>query len=291
MHVNDLFESPISSFDTIGDFDKNSSFRSPIDRKILTTPKAVEKITRKWSNTPVDFNMYFVNSPEAGRHHEVGEVTPAWLQSNMPKAAKEIKIKQGAINVIFTNNKGAERVPMTAWVIAHRLCHALYRGSGGGNGTGHVGSEIVDIRDQIIMTSSTILKNYGIQTADSHRKLYRETGFTNTTNTYNSPKNLRDFYHAIGTMKSARDANIRNELEFVMELFAQYIITGKITFNKLPRSFNVGKPAWGKYQQVYYRGTPMDFDIDEGSLETLAEVLTDMFENLLHMCVGRIFVM
>jgi hypothetical protein len=58
MHIHDLFESPISGFDTIGNFDKGTSFRSPVDRKILTNPKSVQKIITKWEKTPVDFNMF-----------------------------------------------------------------------------------------------------------------------------------------------------------------------------------------------------------------------------------------
>jgi hypothetical protein len=55
-----LSEAPIEDFNTIGDFDKSSSFRKPIDRKLVTLPKSVAKIKAKWSKTQFPFNMYFV---------------------------------------------------------------------------------------------------------------------------------------------------------------------------------------------------------------------------------------
>ena len=93
MRVSDLFEAPISDFNLIGNWDKNSSFRHESDRKMITHPKFVQHLTNKWARTNADFNIYLVNSPEANRHTEIGEVTQEWLDTHLPQASKEIIIK------------------------------------------------------------------------------------------------------------------------------------------------------------------------------------------------------
>jgi hypothetical protein len=126
--IGNINEAPIQDFKTIGDFDRNSSFRDPKDRKMLTNPKAQEIYKKKFSNTDFDFNMYFVNSPAANRHTEVGQVSIDWVRENLgDEVADEINHDDDAICVIFTNNKGDKRVNMTPWVMAHRISHVLSR--------------------------------------------------------------------------------------------------------------------------------------------------------------------
>jgi len=53
---------------------------------------------------------------------------------------------------------------------------------------------------------------------------------------------LGKFTKELGTMSSARNKKLDNFGEFMFELVAQYIITGKIRFNSLPRTFAMPKP-------------------------------------------------
>jgi hypothetical protein len=92
-------------------------------------------------------------------------------------------------------------------------------------------------------------------------------------------------------MKSARDGELRTEFEFVYELLAQYIVTGHITFNPLPKRFKHGKAAWGRFPMEYFRGTENDLENANYTLTTMAEQLESEFDNLLHACVGHIYVM
>jgi hypothetical protein len=238
------------------------------------------------------FQYVFVNNKEARKHEEVGEVTEAWLKEKMPNTLPLLKLSQDAVNVIFTNNVGDERVQISAWIIAHRFSHAMARymglGGGGNDQKGAVAYQFHEIRNVLIASCSRLLSTYGMEVADSDRKLSYERRYGRGK----SAEALLSFYQAIGTMKSARERNIRTEFEFMHELLAQYLLTGKITFNPLPRMFNHGKPAWGKYPNAqHFKANDNDHDYHNLMLEDLAETITEMFENILNMCVGRIFVM
>jgi hypothetical protein len=262
--LENINEAPISDFNLIGDFEKNSSFRHAQDRKILTSPKAVEKIKKKWAKTDDDFNMMFVNSPEANRHTEVGEVSKDWLLKNMPKAYPQMELSDDKINIIFTNNKGDERAPMTAWIIAHRFGHALQR------------SQITDYKEAMKNIDNTfyqVLQEYGIK-----KQYGYHVGYS---------KLMRSFCTAIGTMKAARDKNLRNDFEFKHELLSQYIITGTIKFNKIPMSLGVFRGP-----QYRFKGDQDDMEECNGLLDTFGSDLERYyFPGVLSACVGRIFVM
>lgn len=268
-----LSEAPIADIQMVGDWNKSSSFRHKDDRGILNSPKGVEKIKRLWQNTKQDYNMMMVNSPEAGRHKEVGEVNMAWLEENMPNTLPQLDLRDDAINVIFTNNSAAERVPMTAWTMAHRLGHAFWAHKGRVDG-------YQEIRKYLLFVMGKIAAQYTPSIRDD---TYRGTEIN--TKSPEHDKILVALYSEVGTMKSARDRNIRNEFEFLHELFAQFIITGKVEFNTLPDMIKVGRGY------LPFRGTEMDREIYDGELEMLAEYLTENFEEVLHGQVGRIFVM
>jgi hypothetical protein len=290
MRVLDLFEAPIEDLTHLGDWSKNSSYREQ-DRKLLTNPKAVSKITAQWEKTPVNFNMYFINSPEARKHTEVGMVTPEWLQKEMPTTTPLLDIKSDAVNLLFTNNSGAERVPMTGWIIAHRFGHVVSRyeyGQGGhqssqgrGRGAQRQVYDFTQAREEILRITAMLFKDaYGMSRAAEHEGDYdtlRE-----------QDRMMVAFYQKIGTMRSARNGQIRNEFEFTLELLAQYMLTGRIKFNPLPRT--IASPAGRKYYAAF-RGNDQDYDYYNGSLDDLADTLQEVFLNLMHNCVGRIFVM
>jgi hypothetical protein len=96
---------------------------------------------------------------------------------------------------------------------------------------------------------------------------------------------MKNFYSAIGKMRSAREGKIRDEFEFLHELFAQYIITGDVSFLPLQREFKISRDLFK------FNGTDYDLQIQDSSLEDLATALKEMFETALYSCVGKIFVM
>jgi hypothetical protein len=284
MLIKQLFETPIEDFALHGNWNKNSSYKEQ-DRKLLTNPKAQEKIKQQWLNTTIPFNFYFVNSPEANRHTEVGEVGRNWLYENMPKFYEEM-VKEGkitsndllspeAINVIFTNNKGSERVPMTAWILGHRLGHVLYR-KGGINGS----YEFEKFTKTFKMYLKEIMKLYRIDVG--HNFVNQPPSYFLFRNAEEIPITLKKFVQEIGTFKSARDKKLRTFFEFYCELIAQYLITGTIKFNPCPAIFK-------GYKGQYYRCS----NLEDANIElvSMRENTEEDIENLLGASIGKVYVM
>lgn len=196
-----LSEMPITNFNLIGKWkpeDRKYGY-SDKDVGILTNQRAVDKIHRKWSNSKENFDLYFVKAPKAHTFTNVGMVDSEWVKKNLNL---DIPANPDSITVIFTNNKGDEKVPMTAWTIAHRIGHVISKDK---NFEYQMAKEITRDFDGLI-------KHYFPGMQLTPEKLARH----------------------IGTMKSARDNNLRNFFEFAFECVAQYLTAKKgIYFNPI----------------------------------------------------------
>lgn len=219
-----LSEMPIKGFQLVGQWGPDAKRRygyGPQDTGILENPKAVDKIHRSWSNSKNDFEFHFVRSFKASRHVEVGEVSREWVKENI---GADIIPKEGAITVVFTNNIGTEKIPMTAWAMAHRFGHAVRKDK---TFERHMSEEMFRDFGEILEYV------YGVQTHSQEwgqREKYRKALFT-----------------AVGKMKSARENRLVTSYEFVHEVVAQYIITGRVEFNDLPDPLVVDRRmAWGR---------------------------------------------
>lgn len=270
MKIQQLFEAPIADFTHVGDFTKSSGFRHEQDRKLVTNPKALTKMQTKWRFPEEQkTNVIFVNHADGNRHTEVGEVSLDWLEKNMPRVFPELEaaLDDDALNVIYTNNKGTERVPMTGWILAHRLGHAFFRRSyARSTGPGYY----YDEAHKVFYTSFTkIGRTYGIH-SQHHQML-----------PFNGP--MIGLMQNVGTMKSAREKNLRNPFELLHECFAQYIFLGEVKFNEAPRSF--------RYGNRYYSCSEEDVEYNTRELESCAFQLTEYFLTSMQYADGRIYVM
>lgn len=303
MKVRHLTEAPIEDLSLVGNFEKGSAFRHADDRKLLTNPKAIAKIKAKWANSRYPFVMFMVNNPEGRKNqHEQGLATEEWLAAQMPMTHAAIKdqLRDDAINILFNGNYGAERTPMTAWTIAHRFGHAVTKVNFVGlqHQQPHVPS-MQEAKALLVQTCGTILNDFygyagraptaldrgGYVVAPSSAE--RRYGGLREQDT----RLLRDFYHTIGTMRSAREGELRNEFEFQLELFAQYLLTGRIKFNPVPRMMPTGKAVFGRRSGVGFRGTEDDAAEANRMLSILANDLETTFDQALDSMVGQIFVM
>lgn len=284
MKLRDIFEAPISDISHVGDWGKNSSFDAR-DRKLLTNPKAIQKIKGMWKHPSESMvnvllmNRYDMQAQRNGGtavHTEVGMVDTDWLEQNMARDWETIEplLKMNELNIIYTNNKGDERVPMTGWIMAHRLGHAFWASTRGQRQPGGVYyfKESVDEFEKLMFE---VMKHYHIHDPDQNR-FYR---------TRQLPRNgaLRGFLHTVCKFKSARDKNIRNPFEVIFELFAQYMVTGAVTFNDPPESF--------RYGREFYRADQQEVEDLKWKLENLGDLLTEYFECALNYSDGKIFVM
>lgn len=277
-----LNEMPITRFDKQGDWSPTAKRQYGFNKQdagILGSQKGVDKIHRSWQNSKSEFDFYFIRSSLAYKHVEIGLVTPEWVKTNLNI---DIQPREDAITVIFTNNTGAEKIQMTAWTIAHRLGHAIRR------------DKIFEeyFSKEITKDFRVLLKEiYGIQ--KSNKPSYGNYGYGFNPQ-QDDEKELRAFAQAVGTMRSARQGELRNFFEFVYELVAQYIITGHIKFNPIPRNLLLKKRmAWGRPANDT-RNSRLDAESHEEwneQLQQYADKYEHYLDSVFNGIEGKIFVM
>lgn len=272
-------EMAIQQFKTVGDWSKRSSFSHPVDRALLTSPKSVEKIKRQWENTPYDFDLYFVNDKRVNKSEfrEIGEKSLEFVRDKLKITPEEIPDpSEDRITVIYTGNFGDARYMSSGWILAHRFGHALNRSQDSSGGAWK------DFTNDLLKKFTYLLKEvYGIDIINSFP--YRESRI--------SQKILKFAAQQIGTMKSARDNKLNNWYEFAYELLAQYMLTGKIKFNPLPKSIIKGYGAFGRKEYSYSKNEEAREDYNTYQLETMAETIQYELENILGSCINKIYVM
>jgi hypothetical protein len=158
-------------------------------------------------------------------------------------------------------------MPMTAWIIAHRIGHAVARVRGGRDMHG----QYVQASNHLVSSFSAIVNDYYVGRAidsDSEYKIVRSR-----------PHQLvmKKFFSHVATFKSARDGNIRDWFEVLNELIAQYLTTGKIKFNKPPSSFSAG-PSSNK----------MNYHLKKDSMDGANEMI-EMLARDIEMFISDIF--
>lgn len=268
-----LKETPIGDFERIGDFDKSSSIKNPIDRALLNSPKAEIKIRKIWQNTPGNYNLVFINDPRVNKpeFREVGEVSEDFVRNKMKISKEELQIDPNATTIIYTNNTGDERVMATGWILAHRLAHAVrYRNKNWTDFTKRLHDIFKDM----------ILDVYNINVQTYSQVLWK-----------NDEEILKFAAQTLGTMKSARDANLRNWYEFAYELFAQYFLTGNITFNKIPDNIVIGNLPFGRKNLRKVNSKESQEMYNRHDLEYYAEELDSLLSSVVYDLKGKIFVM
>lgn len=273
-----LNEMPINKFQLVGDWGPDDPKRhwDKASIGILTSPKGVEKIKNMWSSSEVDFDMYFIRQKGASQFDFVGEVDSNWLKQNLNI---DLQANPEAITVLFTQNKSAEKVPMTAWTIGHRLGHSFL--ASGLTQKSYTGILYNDFRKKILKEFEDVLLNaYG-------QRIQKSYSFADA----DGEKKLRYLAIGVGTMKSARTGSLARFDEFTHELFGQYVLTGKIRFNTPPKGIGV-QSNWGRVSPKYNRRMNNEEELKE--LDYIMRGLAEQFdlecERVLHSAVGHIFV-
>lgn len=270
-------EMALSTYKTMGDFDKPGPFRGP-DKKLVPHPKNIEKATKFFEQTPFDFRLFFSNISGTGKYSEHGPMSPDEIRKVFGKDAEEIiNGSEDAITVVYVGNRGADKVMLTPWMMAHRFGHAIRAGTR--NQNWHTWEET---EKYFFTTVNELLEEHYSRT----KSLWPSDFNITMTPEYNA------LFNAIGTQRSSKSGQIRRPYEFLYELFAQYLGTGKVTLNPLPTNLGYGRKAWGnptKYMNIKpeYR--------DEGDRQresdSLAYTMELLFNDVLSSSVGKIFVM
>jgi len=217
-----LNEAPISDIATFGNWESKS--KNKYDEpsiKLLSRPSHIEKIKSTIAkNIDINFNLYFIKSKKASQHVEVGEVNKNKLQEMISDVdvSQILQNMEDTITVVFTNNVGVEKVPLTTWMIAHRISHVLFRYSY--NNTYR--QKTIDIvRREIVNGLNGFLQ--------THFNISVDRNFDNLK----ERRKLLKILNKLGKFRSARENKINRPFEFLHELLAEYLITGEISLNDI----------------------------------------------------------
>lgn len=223
--ANAILEAPVASYNTYPAekeqfVSRNRRGWKPHDRKLVTHPVAIQKVKDKFAaSLRFDFDLWFVSVPNGMAHREMGRViskSVLWDEKDgLGLNPEEVKINPNNITVFYTNNSGTEAVPLTAWTMAHRFGHAIDR-------------------EDFYREYSRRLRTFMADVWGLKAPLPQWQGGS-AADTRAHMKRLHKVAHQIGTMKAARDGNLRDVGEFSHELFAQYIMTGRVRFNRFGR--------------------------------------------------------
>ena len=270
-----LNEAPLGTYTAIGGFDKGASYKDPRDRAALNHPVTIQKVKDMLKNTSVDFDFYFVNKPGLRKFSEKGKVPYDFIVKPYPEGLglnpNQIEINNNNITVFFVGNTAADKIPMTAWTIIHRVGHVMNRTP-----------QFQDYTKWLDNEFDELLKIYG-KSKESTR--YGNSDYKKSR-TFDLAKG-RLFNH-IGTMRSARAGKLsRRYFEFYYELFVQYLKDGKITFNSLTKNLLVGFGPYGSKSIA----TTQNLDEAQEKLDSIANTIPYLIEDVLGANTGDIFVM
>ena len=277
LHEQNLKEAPLGSYQTFGfdDDAKKTSFHDPRDFSLVKNPINIQNVKNMFKNSPVDFDLFFVNKPGLRKFTEERKVNYEFLVTPYPNGLglnpNEFTLNTDNISIFYVSNVAAQKVPMTAWTIAHRVGHAI------ANTT-----QFREYSDWLERRVKQILQDaYGVK---EKRGEFNQILYSRKYQLI-----MGYFFEAIGTMRSAREGKLHlRPFEFYFELLAQYLKDGKVTFNSLPEKLIVGH-AYGKKQ--FMRINPEKQDDYDNYLKNIEHDVCGYLEDALFSIKGDIFVM
>jgi hypothetical protein len=92
---------------------------------------------------------------------------------------------------------------------------------------------------------------------------------------------------ALGTFKSARDRRLSRTTEFINEIVAQYIVTGRITLNRDFMKVLDPEKSLGERKRI----SPEEQQHINSYFSNMENYLNSYMENLLDDAVGKVFIM
>ena len=108
-----------------GDWKRPGNRYSELDLKILTNERSQHRLIDKYKNCGTDFKFHFYKGTKNrwGTSLE-GFKNPEWVKTHF---GLDIQPDDDKISVLVTNNIGSPKYPLTPWIIAHRMSHAIFR--------------------------------------------------------------------------------------------------------------------------------------------------------------------
>jgi hypothetical protein len=245
MLLKQLFEAPIGQYDVIPTVSHErgkygaGSFRSN-EIAAAKNPKWIEKVHNFFKNCPYLFNIYIYDGPEKYRKLEhkrgyyTGENIRQFFGITPPNSSK-------SINIVMTNNDGADRFPLTPWILCHRVVHSFFDGENSVTSF----NPMEEVKNRYLTMGNNFLSylsKYAIDLA------VEEKSGVSLDDSFNN------LVAKICNFRSAKNKLIIRKGELFIELFVQYILEGKVTFNKLYDYSEIeNDPLYKLYKQYDYK--------------------------------------
>lgn len=276
-----IVEAPLVQYEPIGNFERGHSFRSDVDRKLATHPTNIQKIHTFLEKSPFNFRVFVMNLPGAAKYQEYGEMTYDVFELSFgEKIANTVfghpDEHDENITIVYVGNSGTDRVMFTPWIMAHRFGHAIEASGRRFAGGRAIQTAWTEAEKYFFNNINQILADYYGQ--EMGRQFDR-----NLMTQYSA------LFNKIGTMRSAKSNQIKRPYEFFYECFAQYLQSGKVTFNPLPKRIDYGRQAWGKPTKALY-GRDITDEVNQ-ELHQFGEYLSDFFDDILRDAMGKVYVM
>jgi hypothetical protein len=246
-------ETPIDDISVMG-FDNQTDTHGYDEgsMKAITDPRYINKLKKTLvkkldvkTNNKFNFNFGFCKSKYGDEKAELGLSTPEELKQRFPDVDLSNFLKKcnnNNISVLFANNSSLDRFPLSPWIIIHRLGHTLFSKK-------ESREFYIKLRDEIF---PNFLKKCPITDKEGNHYYYEEVYIppkrrddpwfvkqpsSNINIRQMTKHGFTDIFSKLGTFRSARENKIDRGMEFIIECFTQYVITGKVTFN---HNFNLG---------------------------------------------------
>lgn len=212
------------------------------DRRAIENPKWQAKLFKQFENSYVPINLYLFNAgsfehrdtrttTDGDIHNDVvshpgdpglsgmagwsGAYTPMDFDHTFGFLPPEYEDR---LNILMTQNWGDKRIPLTPWIVAHRIIHALMEQRSTRLKADHF-FPMEDAFNAGRVLNNTMSRSYFHQRDKKWQPLDWSEEDTN------------DYYQATGTFKSARDRKIARSGEFIIEMATQYLLFGEIRLN------------------------------------------------------------
>jgi len=256
------------------------------DWAYLNDPRLRARTFKKFDKTPHNFKVVVYDTEVTG----TGKIfsIPDWQfyveEVEGVQYMADFKPDPNAINIIYTNNEGANKVPFSPWIMMHRFSH-MY----------DFDSAYEKIRDRAGYGAQRIMKkNYD----PSHENeammpsfdIFRATSGVGLSGEW--ANYVWDFFNSIGNFKSARKNNMTHAYEFFTELMPQYVLTGNISFRAAPEEilyrgvhFGNQKTASASLHPPMILQNPQQAN---QQLVALGKTLSKLYEGLLTGAVGKV---
>lgn len=269
-----MLNNPIRKFEKIGNWSRNHGFKEQ-DRKLLASEAFVKKVLDAWEDCPYVFDIYLLNSPTTNKEgfREQGDISKGIDKDYSVLIDMGLRFEPDAINLVYVGNYGAEKIPFTSWIMAHRAGHALRKDQHYNNKPfytkllGHCRKTF-----DFILKECQILNSYSYLTEYSKEKHYKYLATQ------------------IGTTAACRNNKLRNWHEFVFDLVAQYIVTGRIRLKPLSNRIVVGVGTFGRKDTYVVSNSALEKI--NNRIESLEDDLNEfLIPDWLEDSVGKIFLM